>query len=86
MSICSSFGARLPSLSQASANSLTPRSTIERLSEGVKEDLLAPYLTIAVAALHGRSGANEDGLARVYGSSLPDRIRRLLHSDSIHND
>ncbi|MAN13969.1 MAG: hypothetical protein CL945_04575 [Dinoroseobacter sp.] len=69
----------MPSLSQASANSLTARSTIERLVESVEEDVLAPYLTIAVAALHGRSRPDEDELARVYGSSSPGRIRRLLH-------
>nr|WP_322842762.1 ATP-binding protein [Qipengyuania citrea] len=54
------------------------RATIERLAEGVEEDVLAPYLTIAVAALHGRNRPNEDELARVYGSSSPGRIRRLL--------
>lgn len=73
------FRRSLALLSQASANSLTARSTIERLAGGVEEDVLAPYLTIAVAALHGRSGPNEDELARVYGSSLPNRIRRLLN-------
>jgi|TARA_R100000049_G_C1947820_1_gene93716 hypothetical protein len=54
------------------------RATIERLAEGVEEDVLAPYLAIAVAALHGRNRPDEDELARVYGSSSPGRIRRLL--------
>jgi len=58
--------------------SLTARATIEQLAEGVDEDVLAPFLAIAVAALHGRSRPDEDELARVYGSSSPGRIRRLL--------
>ena len=49
------------------------RATIERLAEGVDEDL-----AIAVAALQGRNRPDEDELARVYGSSSPGRIRRLL--------
>lgn len=51
---------------------------IERLAEGAEADVLAPYLTIAVPALHGRSRPDEDELARVYGSSSPGRMRRLL--------
>lgn len=65
-------------LSGTGGLSAPARATIERLAEGVKEDVLAPYLTIAVAALHGRNRPDEDELARVYGSSSQGRIRRLL--------
>lgn len=54
------------------------REAIEGLAEGVDEDVLAAYLAVAVAAFRGRTKPNEDELARVYGSSLPGRIRRLL--------
>lgn len=54
------------------------RDAIEELSQAVPEDVLAPYLAIAVAAAQGRPAPDEDELARVYGSSSPSRIRRLL--------
>ncbi|MEO1969640.1 MAG: ATP-binding protein [Sphingomonadaceae bacterium] len=54
------------------------RATIEQLAENVPDDVLAPYLTIAVAAAQGRTTPDEEELARVYGSSSPSRIRRLL--------
>ena len=54
------------------------RESIQGLAEGVDEDVLAPYLAIAVAAFRGRTKPDEDELARVYGSSSPGRIRRLL--------
>jgi hypothetical protein len=65
-------------LSGTGGLSATARATIEHLAEGGDEDVLAPYLTIAVAALHGRNRPDEDELARVYGSSSPGRIRRLI--------
>ncbi len=65
-------------LSGAGRLSANARATIEHLAEGVDEDVLAPYLAIAVAAVHGRNRPDEDELARVYGSSSPGRIRRLL--------
>ncbi len=54
------------------------RSAVERLAEHVSDDVLAPYLAIAAAAAEGRSAPDEDELARVYGTSSPGRIRRLL--------
>ncbi|OBX19909.1 hypothetical protein A9995_04995 [Erythrobacter sp. QSSC1-22B] len=54
------------------------RKSIEGLAEEVDEDVLAPYLAIAVAAFRGRTKPDENELARVYGSSSPGRIRRLL--------
>lgn len=56
----------------------TARATIEQLAEGVDEDVIAPFLALAVAALRGRTRPDEDEQARVYGSSSPGRIRRLL--------
>ena len=54
------------------------RETIEELSQAVPEDVLAPYLALAVSVARGASAPDEDELARVYGSSSPSRIRRLL--------
>lgn len=54
------------------------RAAVERLAEGVADDVLAPFLAIAAAAAEGRGAPQEDELARVYGSASPGRIRRLL--------
>ena len=54
------------------------REAIEELAQAVPEDVLAPYLTLAVNAALGRTSPDEDELARAYGSSSPSRIRRLL--------
>ena len=54
------------------------RDTIEELSQAVPEDVLAPYLALAVSVARGASAPDEDELARVYGTSSPSRIRRLL--------
>jgi hypothetical protein len=54
------------------------RAAVERLAENVEDDVLAPYLAICVAAAQGRSAPDEAELARVYGSSSPGRVRRLL--------
>ncbi len=54
------------------------RESLEALAQEVDEDVLAPYLAIAVAALHGCTKPDDDELARVYGSSSPGRVRRLL--------
>ena len=56
----------------------TLRDTIEELSQAVPEDVLAPYLALAVSVARGAAAPDEDELARVYGSSSPSRIRRLL--------
>ena len=54
------------------------RKSIEELAQAVPEDVLAPYLVLAVSAAKGSPAPDEDELARVYGSSSPSRIRRLL--------
>ena len=47
-------------------------------SDEVADDLLAPFLAIARAAAEGYESADEDEIARVYGTNSPGRIRRLL--------
>lgn len=54
------------------------QARVAAMGEGVAEDVLAPFLAIAVAAAEGKSAPDEDELARIYGSSSPSRIRRLL--------
>jgi hypothetical protein len=54
------------------------RAAVEQLIEGVGDDVLAPYLALAVAEALGDPMPDEDELARLYGSSSPSRIRRLL--------
>lgn len=53
-------------------------AAIEALIETVDDDVLAPFLAMAVAAALGEPMPDEDELARLYGSSSPSRIRRLL--------
>ena len=45
---------------------------------GVDDDVLAPYLAMLVAEVLGEPMPDEEELARLYGSSSPSRIRRLL--------
>jgi hypothetical protein len=54
------------------------RTRVETLAEAVEDDVLAPYLAICVAAVQGHGAPDEDELARVYGSSSPGRVRRML--------
>lgn len=54
------------------------RQRIIGLAEAVPDDVVAPYLAIAAAAAEGLAAPDDDELARVYGSSSPGRIRRLL--------
>jgi len=54
------------------------RSAVAAMVEGVEDDVLAPYLAMVVAATLGEPIPDEDALARIYGSSSPSRIRRLL--------
>ncbi|GAA4051606.1 helicase HerA domain-containing protein [Parerythrobacter jejuensis] len=54
------------------------RRQLLQLGAGVDDDVLAPYLAIAAAALEGKTAPEDEELARVYGSSSPGRIRRLL--------
>ena len=54
------------------------RTAIEALIETVDDDVLAPFLAMAVAASLDEPMPDENELARLYGSSSPSRIRRLL--------
>jgi hypothetical protein len=49
-----------------------------RVSEQLPEDMLAPFLLIAHAALTGQPCPDDDVLARAYGTSSPGRVRRLI--------
>ncbi len=42
------------------------------------EDMLAPFLLIAQAAMAGRPCPEDEALARAYGTSSPGRVRRLI--------
>ncbi|HZU64336.1 MAG TPA: ATP-binding protein [Novosphingobium sp.] len=48
------------------------------LAGGVPEDLLAPFLVIARAAMEEAPCPDDEALARAYGTRSPGRIRRLL--------
>lgn len=54
------------------------RAQVETLITGVEDDVLAPFLAMAVSEALGEPMPDEDELARLYGSSSPSRIRRLL--------
>lgn len=48
------------------------------LARSVPEELLAPFLAIARAAAAEEHCPDEDELARIYGTSSPGRVRRML--------
>jgi len=49
-----------------------------RIARSVPDDLLAPFLVLAVAATEGLACPDDEQLATVYGTRSPGRIRRLL--------
>ncbi|WP_336959095.1 ATP-binding protein [Sphingobium aquiterrae] len=49
-----------------------------RVSARLPEDMLAPFLLIARAAMEGRACPDDDALGRAYGTSSPGRVRRLI--------
>jgi uncharacterized protein len=49
-----------------------------RIARAVPEDLLAPFLLLARAAQQAAPCPDDEELAKVYGTSSPGRIRRLL--------
>lgn len=51
---------------------------ILRIARPLGDDLLAPFLIIARAAQEGAPCPEDDDLAKIYGTSSPSRIRRLL--------
>lgn len=48
------------------------------LAGRVPDDMLAPFLLIACAAVNGAPCPGDDALARAYGTNSPGRVRRLL--------
>jgi hypothetical protein len=55
------------------------------VSARVPDDLLAPFLMLARAALDGVACPDDNALARAYGTRSPGRIRRLLeHLEKIN--
>ncbi|MFM7028062.1 MAG: helicase HerA domain-containing protein [Chakrabartia sp.] len=48
------------------------------LAGRVPDDMLAPFLLIAGAALQGRPCPDDDRLAQCYGTRSPGRVRRLI--------
>jgi hypothetical protein len=53
-------------------------ASLLHLARKVPDDLLAPFLMIARAAIDGEACPDDEALARVYGTRSPGRIRRLL--------
>jgi hypothetical protein len=49
-----------------------------KAGECLPDDMLAPFLLIARAALEGEACPDDDALARAYGTSSPGRVRRLI--------
>ncbi|RVT42378.1 ATP-binding protein [Sphingobium algorifonticola] len=49
-----------------------------RVGDRLPDDMLAPFLMIARAALAGDPCPDDDALARAYGTSSPGRVRRLI--------
>ncbi|HEX7876205.1 MAG TPA: ATP-binding protein [Sphingobium sp.] len=61
------------------ADANDPRwSDAMRAAEPVPEDMLAPFLLIARAAMQGLPCPDDAALARAYGTSSPGRVRRLI--------
>ena len=54
------------------------RAQVGAMADTVDDDVLAPYLAILVAATLEEEMPDEAELARLYGSSSPSRVRRLL--------
>jgi uncharacterized protein len=71
---------RLFACEVAGLGSLAPpmRAALEVMVEGIDDDVLAPYLAILIAAARREPNPSEEELARLYGSSSPSRVRRLL--------
>ncbi|MFM6853559.1 MAG: ATP-binding protein, partial [Sphingopyxis sp.] len=48
------------------------------VAQRLPDDMLAPFLLIAHAAIQGGQCPDDDALARAYGTSSPGRVRRLI--------
>lgn len=51
---------------------------VRALAARVPDDVLAPFLLIAAAAVAGRPCPSDDVLAQAYGTRSPGRVRRLI--------
>lgn len=51
---------------------------VRALAARVPDDVLAPFLMIAAAAVTGRPCPSDDALAQAYGTRSPGRVRRLI--------
>ena len=51
---------------------------LQNLAKHVPDDALAPFYVIARAAMDGKPCPDDTELARIYGTSSPRRIQRLL--------
>nr|WP_281392451.1 ATP-binding protein [Sphingobium jiangsuense] len=61
------------------ANPADPRwADALTLSERVSEDILAPFLMLAHAAIEGAPCPNDEDIARAYGTQSAGRVRRLI--------
>ena len=60
------------------SRTIQPRSEALRVAERLPDDMLAPFLQIARAALDGEPCPDDEVLGRAYGSHSPGRIRRLV--------
>jgi hypothetical protein len=49
-----------------------------RIAARLPEDMLAPFLLIAGAAMTGRPCPDDEAIGRAYGTSSPGRVRRLI--------
>lgn len=54
------------------------RKEVLRVAAGISDDLLGPFLLVATAAQDGAPCPDDESLARVYGTTSPGRIRRLI--------
>ncbi|WP_114521773.1 ATP-binding protein [Altererythrobacter sp. ZODW24] len=60
------------------------RRRLNESAHGVDDDVLAPFMLLARHAYEGLPQPDEDALARVYGTSSPGRLRRMLsHLESL---
>lgn len=71
---------RMFAIALAKLDGLEPhvREHILEMGSTLDDDVLAPFLTIARHAAEGIEEPDDEELSRVYGTSSPGRIRRLL--------
>lgn len=73
------FRKRLAMAQAGMANADDPRwQDAMKAAQPLPEDMLAPFLLIARAAMQGHPCPDDAALARAYGTSSPGRVRRLI--------